>query len=238
LKVITLVLHDLSQQAASEAEARALKDRCEHILEKAIPIEIYRAIRSGCSKRPSHVTNIGTIIRIEFVGLRECVSTMSPSQVMEALSTIFDTFEEVISKYPAVHCVQWTEEAIVSCCGLFDYSTEIRTQAEQAANACLEFRSLKEEINDKCVLDLQFRFSVVQGGPLMGSSLDQTTPNFDLMGDIVKLSEIICREAAPGTIRLNSDVQESLDPFRFVTQRTAKGPKDLMDTIILAEAVE
>jgi PAS domain-containing protein/class 3 adenylate cyclase len=227
VKTFTLVMRDLTQLAASEDEARALKDRCQQILEKAVPKEVF------WSRKPSFVTNVGTVLRVEPVGLRECVSAMSPSQVMEALGTVFDAFAEAIAKYPAVHCVQWTEEAIVACCGVFDFATEIREQADQAARACLEFAAMREEINDKCVLDLQFRCAIVLGGPIVGASLDQVTPNFDLMGDVVRLSEVMCRETEPGTIRINAELQDALDGISFVTQRIPKGPKEVMDTILL-----
>jgi PAS domain S-box-containing protein len=233
VKKFTFILHDLSQQAATEAEARSLRDRCELIMEKSVPIEVYQAMRGTSTKRPSFVTNVGTVLRIEFDGLRDTVSTMSPSQVMDALTGVFEAFDDIIAKYPAVHSIRTNEEAIVACCGLFDYSTEIRDQAEQAASACMEFRDMKEDLNDRLVLDLQYRLSIVQGGPIMGGPLDNTTPNFDLLGEVVKIGEMLCRNTAPGTIRINSELQGALDPVTFATQKTPKGPKDLMDTIVL-----
>jgi hypothetical protein len=72
----------------------------------------------------------------------------------------------------------------------------------------------------------------------MGASLDQTTPNFDLLGDVVKLGQMLCSETAPGTIRINADLQDTLDPITFAITRTPKGPKDFMDTLILVESRE
>jgi PAS domain S-box-containing protein len=233
LEKFTLILRDISKQLASEAEARLLKDRCDLILEKSVPIEVYQAIRRPSATHSSFVTNVGTMIRVDIVGLRECVSAMSPSQVMYSLAGIFNAFDAAIAPYPAIHIVRAHEEGIVACCGVFDYSTTIREQAEQAAAACLAFRDMRDEINDTLVLDLHYRISIVQGGPLMGGPLDCSTPSFDLMGDVVATGEMLCREAEPGTVRINLELQSSLDPIAFVTAGKPKNSKHLLDTIVL-----
>jgi PAS domain S-box-containing protein len=233
LESFTFVLHDLKEQAAKEAEARALRDRCEQILENAIPGPVFRAMRGTAAKRPTFMTNVATIIQIEFIGLRESVSSMSPSSVMDAVATLFAAFEEVIAKFPAVHCVRWSERSILAICGLFDYSTEIKEQAEQAAQAVLEFRAMKDELNDKLILDLQYKFSIVQGGPVMGAMLNSETPSFNLLGALVQLGDMLCREAGPDVIRINSDLASVLNPVTYDMQTTPKGPRDLMDTIVL-----
>jgi PAS domain S-box-containing protein len=229
----TFVLHDLKEQATKEAEARALRDRCEHILENAIPPPVFRALRGTAAKRPTFMTNVATILQIEFIGLRESVGSMSPSSVMDAVATLFGAFEEVIAKYPAVHCVRWSERSLVAVCGLFDYSTEIKEQAEQATQACLEFHAMTDELNDKLILDLQYKFSIVQGGPVMGAMLNSETPSFNLLGTVVELGDKLCREAAPDTIRINSDMAKVLNPVTYDIQTMPKGPRDLLDIIVL-----
>jgi PAS domain S-box-containing protein len=233
VETFTFVLHDLKEAAAKEAEAISVKQRCERLLESALPAPVFRALAATASVRPIFMTNMATIIRGEFVGLRELVSTMSPSQVTDAISAIFEGFEEAIAKYPAVHCIRWSERGLVAVCGLFDHSTDVKEQAEQAARACLDFREMKDEINDRFVLELQYRFSIVQGGPVMGGMFNGETPSFNLLGDIVELGEMLCREAAPGVIRINSDLERVLNPVIYSTGTTPKGPRDLLDVIVL-----
>jgi hypothetical protein len=97
----------------------------------------------------------------------------------------------------------------------------------------MEFRDTRKEMNDSLVLDLQYRFSVVHGGPVMGAQLDSGTPNFDLLGDVAELGGALSREAAPGAIRINSGLQNLLNPVTYDIQTTPKGPKDLLGIIVL-----
>jgi class 3 adenylate cyclase len=179
------------------------------------------------------VARVVTILKVEVLGLRDIVTTMSPSQVMDALGVIFDTFAGVIAKFPTVHGIRWNEEGMVAVAGLLDSSTDLKQQSEESALAAIEFRDMKDDLNDRIVLDLLYRCSLVQGGPVMGAALNNRTPNFDLIGDVVKVSNSLCREAPPGSIVINAAMSEALTPVKFSTQRAVSCPKGKERTITL-----
>ena len=224
LDSFAILLQDMSQETSKEQEYYNRKKRCERVMQKIMPDEVFKVIQGEDPER-LFVSNSATIIWIEIDGLSECVSSVSPSRMMEALGVIYDGWDEICSQYVAIHQIKYNDTRIIACAGLFDFKDQPSEQVEQSIFACGELISRKDELNEKLALDISFRFGIVMGNMLVGRVLSGETPSFDLDGDIVDLAGKICARCLPGDINVNAAIGQVVDKdlFKVTKAKTSKG---------------
>jgi PAS domain S-box-containing protein len=208
----SLLLRDLSKQAAEEQQSHEAKGRCERVIQTLMPMEVY-AVLSSASTAFSSAS--ATVFSVELTGLFEHVTSYSPLQILEAISAVYDLFDEICSFHPCVRRIRYGGNDILACCGLFDYADQPTEQVEHAALTCLEFASHREEISEKLAMELDITAGISFGGPLLGDVLNREAPRFDLSGPIVSEALEIRQEATPGTVRVTASVQGMLKPYMF-----------------------
>lgn len=210
----TLVMRDMIDDIKQEREAKNAKRRSEKILSKIIPPQVYQMIQNH-DDNMLFVSNSATVIFIEIVGLIDTVNSLSPTQVITILTKFYDTFEEIATRYPAVHEIKSYDDQLVACCGLFDFTEQPNVQVEQAVSYCLEINSVLDELNEQLVVSLQFRFGINFGGPLYGDVLDSSTPTFDILGEIIAPAIKMSSEGKTGVVQITESVKSLLDTSKF-----------------------
>ena len=221
LDSFSLLLQDLSQQTSKEQEYYNRKKRCERVMQKIIPPEVYQ----NEDQERLFISNSATIIWIEIDGLSDCVSAVSPLKIMEALGAIYDTLDEIVSRYVAIHVIKYNGTRIIACAGLFDYMDQPMEQVEESIYMCSELNKTREDLNERLALDLGFRCGVVMGNMLLGRVLSGDRPTFDLEGDMLDVAGKICSRCMPGDINVNMAIGQVIDKdcFRVTKAKQSKG---------------
>jgi PAS domain S-box-containing protein len=212
LQSFSLLMRDLSQQATGEAQSKDICLRCERLVQQLMPMDVYAGLNGGTTVFSSASA---TVISIEITGLLENVTTYSPSHLLEAISAVYDLFDDVASRHACVRRIRYGSNEIIACCGLFDFVDQQNDQVEQAALACIEFCSYREEISEKLALEMDIKCGIAFGGPVIGDLLSVESPQFDITGPIVKEAIDIRESAAPGTVHVSASVQGMLAAHRF-----------------------
>ncbi|OHT10250.1 hypothetical protein TRFO_04255 [Tritrichomonas foetus] len=215
-----LVMRDMATEKTQEILAKNEKKRSEKILEKLIPKPVYEMFsRNDPDASTLFVSNSATIIYMQIVGLQDCVNSLSPSQLTNALSKIYETFDEVASKYPAVHAVNGCDDTLIACCGVFDFVDQPKDQAAQAVLFALEFNSFKDELNEQLVVDISYRIGINHGGPLCGNLLSMDTPTFDIIGPMVRTASKLASDGDVSGVLITESVLILLDQNDFHVEK-------------------
>jgi PAS domain S-box-containing protein len=208
----SLLLQDLSREAAGESKRKEVRMRCERIIQTLMPIEVYAGLSSGSSVFSSISA---TVLSVEITGFLDNVVSYAPSQILEAISCVYDLFDEIATVHACVRRVIYGANEILGCCGLFDFMDQPDEQVEAAALTCLEFLSHREEISEKLAIEMDIKCGIAFGGPLIGDVLDKESPRFNLAGPIVDEAIRIRENAPPGAVHVSAGVQGLLKPYMF-----------------------
>jgi class 3 adenylate cyclase len=180
-----------------------------------MPIEVYARLQSGTTAFSSAS---GTIVSLEFTGFIENVTAYSPSQILEAVSALYDLFDGVAASHPGVRRLCHSGHEILGYCGLFDFVDQPNDQIHHAALTCLEFAAHRDEINEKLAIELDIKCGIAFGGPLIGDLLHNKSPKFELTGPIVNEAINIRKDTPQGSVYVSATVQKLLKPDVFNCQ--------------------
>jgi hypothetical protein len=81
------------------------------------------------------------------------VTSFSPSQILEAMSAVYDLLDEIASTHACVRRVVVGAHEILGCGGRFDFADQSEEQAESVALTCLECLSHSEEIDQRLAFE-------------------------------------------------------------------------------------
>jgi PAS domain S-box-containing protein len=234
LTSFSLLLRDVSKQTAGEQKSRAIKTRSEKIIQKLVPLEIYAHLKSANRQNTSFMSNSATVIFVEISGFSECVNSNSPSQILEALATICDAFDESANKYPSVRKLRYGANTILACAGLFDFQDQPADQVEHSVLTCLNFLAHQEDLDERLSLSIEIRCGVAFGGPLIGDMLSPVTPTFQLSGDVVQTAVTICREADPDSLVVNGAAKALLADGLYTSEKVNPGGRKITDAFVIS----
>lgn len=210
-----LSLKDINAQKQEKMAAKNSKKRSEKILQNILPASVFDSMKKNPNKEETstlYVSDAATIITVQIVGLLDCVSWLSPSQLIQVMQKINETFDEIVSKYPIVHLINSQDDIIVACCGLFDYMNQPKDQVQQAVIFALELNSLTDELNEQLAVELKFRIGINHGGPLAGNVLDEKTPKFDLIGkEVLSPAFALATDGEAGVVKVTEYTFNLLD---------------------------
>jgi PAS domain S-box-containing protein len=229
LTSFSLMLRDLSKQTAGEQKSLDIKNRCENIVQRLVPLEVYAHLKSSTHQNTAFMSNSATVIFVEILGFSEGVSSCSPSQMLEALSAICDVFDECANNYPSIRKLRYGANTILACAGLFEFQDQPADQVHHAIMTCLTFLSYQEDLDERLSLSLHIKCGVAFGGPLIGDLLGPNTPTFELSGDLVQAALTICYEADADSLSINSGAKALLGSAHYTTKRVNPAGRTFTD---------
>jgi len=220
LDSFVVLLRDMSQEMDQKRLVHEAKRRTDTILDSIIPPQVLNAIKQE-NASTLFMSETAVVIFIEITGFVEQVHTMSPKQLMSTLSSIYDKFEEITRRWPAVHSLKTNDDLFVCCSGLFDFKDDLVAQSEQSVRFCLELNQSIDDINEQLSLNIGLKFGVNMGGPLVGSVLNPLTPTFDILGGLIGLAVKMQCDGTAGVVQISESIVKHLDKNRFDIE---KGP--------------
>jgi hypothetical protein len=89
-----LLLRGLAKESEGHPRSQIIKNRCQHVPRQLIPLEVHNKITMPRVQSALFMSNSGTMVSIETLGVVDCVNSYSPSQVLDFLGTMYDASDE------------------------------------------------------------------------------------------------------------------------------------------------
>ncbi|OHT17643.1 hypothetical protein TRFO_00918 [Tritrichomonas foetus] len=218
-----LILRDMAALKMQEIAVKNEKKRSEKIMENLIPSNVYHILqRNDPEASTLFVSSGGTVIITQIVGLIDCVNSLSPSQMIDIIGKITNAYEEIASRYPAVHTLTGHDDILIACCGVFDFIDQPKDQITQAVMFAMEFHTMTEELNEQNDIALSFRTGINYGGPISGNILNADTPTFDLFGNMIAIASRFATYGDVGCVQISESVKLLLDPQEYIVEKGKK----------------
>ncbi|OHT04478.1 hypothetical protein TRFO_28041 [Tritrichomonas foetus] len=211
---ILIMLRDLTKIQEQKKLLKNIMKKTEFLLSKLIPNEVLPTILSK-SEPFTFISNQATVIYVELFGMLDYVHSLTPKQLIAVLNAIYDKFEETSKRYPAVHFIKTHDDLFVACAGLFDYQNDIKIQINQVLSFCCSINDEIDEVNDRLSVNIQLRFGINYGGPLIGQLINSSTPTFDLMGRVIQDAIKLQTKGELGEVQITNNVLEFVDMNKF-----------------------
>jgi class 3 adenylate cyclase/PAS domain-containing protein len=230
----SLLLRDLAKQSEGQQRSQMIKMRCEQVLRRLVPVEVHSRMTTAGMQSALFSSDSATVVSIRVLGIADCVTTHSPSRVLEFLATIYDAFDECADQYPSVRKVRCETDTILACSGLFDCQDEPAHQVGHAVFTCLAFLKRRGEISEKLGISVDVRCGIAFGGPLYGALLTMETPTFELIGEPVLQAVSICREADRNALHISEQTNALLSEGLFKVERAKPVGKKNRNAFVVA----
>ena len=209
-----VTIADRTQEIAEKEEVKEAKKRSSKLLRGLLPQEAYNILRKQ-SEDTLFVSDQAIVIFVNINGFSEIVNVLQPSAVMDLLRTIYEKFDDIRRKYPAVERLKTNDELMLCCAGLFNYKDDPEQQALQSVMFSLDLLAEIPQINDAKNVNLGLSIGLNNGGPLCGSVLDLKTPTFDIIGIIIGNAMKMVTECAENVVQVSEGIANYLPHDKY-----------------------
>lgn len=210
---IVFILTNETEEIKKHAEAEAAKAKSEKLLYQILPKDIVVRLNRG-ETDISFTIPSASIFFIDIVKFSLYASTLTPSEIMTNLSTVFATFDSIVAHYPSITKIKLIGDVYMAASGLFE--TEPTTKhAEDAVRCCIQCQKSMEEINMRLNASLEIRIGVNSGGPLIGGVLGSDKPTFDIIGDPINVAARLQSTDVPGNVQISETTKEMIENLDF-----------------------
>lgn len=209
-----VIFRDISSLEKQQKEAEIAKKTSEDLLYQILPRDIVVRLNHG-ETDITFVVPSSTIIFIDIVKFSDYASALTPAQIMENLSLVFASFDNIAAKYELITKIKLIGDVYMAAAGLFDPDTQPSSHAKQIVQFALDALSALEEANTQLNSSLSVRIGVNTGGPLIAGVLGTDKPVFDIIGDPINVASRLQSTGIPNTIQISQKTYEQIATFGF-----------------------
>jgi len=213
-KSFAIILRDETALKKQQDEAKEAKAQSEKLLYQILPRDIVTRIHSG-ENEISFVVPIATVIFIDIVRFSDYASTLTPSKIMENLSTIFASYDSLCTKYPLITKIKLIGDVYMAAGGLFCKDDNPSLHAQQVVHFGLDVLSAFDDINTQLDSSLQVRIGINTDGPLIGGVLGTDKPVFDIIGDPINVASRLQSTGIPNTVQISQGTYDLIQNMNF-----------------------
>jgi PAS domain S-box-containing protein len=209
------ILRNESDLIRQQKELEKAKASSEKLLFQILPRDIVVRLNSG-EKDISFTVPSASIIFIDIVKFSEYTLNLTPQEIMGNLSMIFETYDQLISKYQQLTKIKLIGDVYMAAGGLFaPKDQEAKVHAEEAVKFCIDCLHDLEEINVKLNASLNVRIGINTGGPIIAGVLGTDRPVFDIIGDPINTAARLQSTDIPGRIQISQETKDCINEFDF-----------------------
>ncbi|EAX88091.1 Adenylate and Guanylate cyclase catalytic domain containing protein [Trichomonas vaginalis G3] len=213
---IVFILSNETEEIKQREQAEIAKQKSEKLLYQILPKDIVIRLNRG-EKDISFTIPQATVFFIDIVKFSNYTASLSPSEIMANLSTVFATFDRIVSGYELITKIKLIGDVYMAASGLFITETDEKTNhAEQAVRCCLDIANEMDSINAKLESHLEVRIGVNSGGPLIGGVLGTDKPTFDIIGDTINVAARLQSIDIPGKVQISKETKELIQDLDLV----------------------
>ena len=213
-KSFVVILRDETELLKRRTDAEEAKASSEKLLYSILPRDIVTRLNRGESDISFDVPK-ATIIFVDIVKFSEYSKTLTPSQIMENLSTIFAQFDILCGKYALMTKIKLIGDVYMAAAGLFSPEDQAQNAAAEVINFGLDVLPALDEINGLLESSLTVRIGVNTDGPLIAGVLGKDKPVFDIIGDPINVAARLQSNGIPGTVQISSTTYELIASMHF-----------------------
>jgi class 3 adenylate cyclase len=214
LRSFVLILRDetlLQTQMKEEEEAKA---RSEGLFYSILPRDIVIRLNQGEKDISFSVPSV-SVVFVDIEKFSEFYSHLSPNQIMEALSAIFQKFDSIREKYSLITKIKLIGDIYMAAGGLFNLNDDPAHHAKEVIEFGLECLIAMEEINRNLDSQLKLRIGINTDGPLIAGVLGTDKPIFDIIGDTINVAACLQSTDVPGNIQISKKTYELVSGMDF-----------------------
>ncbi|OHS96697.1 hypothetical protein TRFO_09863 [Tritrichomonas foetus] len=211
-----LILTDETLLLKQQYEAEKAKEESAKLLYNILPRTIVQKIHSG-EKNISFIVDNSSIIFIDICSFSEYSSLLSPQEIMNSLSMIFNAFDRCVDNnhQSEILKIKLIGDVYMAAAGIFTQDKTPQVHAEEIIQFGLEAILALEEVNSKLSSHLQVRVGVNSGGPIIAGVLGTDKPVFDIIGDTINVAARLQSTDIPGNIQISQATYELIEESDF-----------------------
>lgn len=214
IESFVVILRDETLLVENQEEAERAKKQSEDLLFQILPRDIVVRLNQG-EKDISFEIQSASIMFIDIVKFSEYSSSLSPSEIMGTLSSLFGQFDESLAKYPLLTKVKLIGDVYMCAAGLFSTDGPPQTHAEQLVRFGLDALQIVDDTNIRLNINLSIRIGMNSGGPLIAGVLGTDKPVFDIIGDPINIASRLQSTDIPGRIQISQSVYDLINGLDF-----------------------
>jgi adenylate cyclase len=210
----------------TQLDLQSERKKSESLLRILLPEQVINdLIQKG--KHTPEVHNEVSILFCDFVGFTQVTTALSPVELIEELSAIFSTFDEICENNNVTR-IKTIGDAYMAVCGL--HAREVN-HAEKLTETALQFIEFLADRNTRTNLMWQCRIGI-HSGSVIGGIVGKTRFVYDVMGDDVNIAARVESNGIPMRVVITNETRQRLTN-RFSTESIGlimlkgKGEKEL-----------
>jgi class 3 adenylate cyclase len=225
------VFHQDLVIAEQSAEIRREQEETERLLLNILPASVSRRLRQGESPIADSYASV-SVLFADIVGFTPLAAAMRPTEVIEFLSELFVSFDELVEER-GLEKIKTIGDAYMAVGGLPD---PLEGHAVRVVDLGIEMIRAISERRDGPAINLRIG---VHSGPVAGGVIGRRRFAFDVWGDTVNLASRLEQQGVAGRVHI-SEATGSLIRDRFTVQ--PRGPVELrghgaMNTFFVVDAI-
>ncbi|OHT07620.1 Adenylate and Guanylate cyclase catalytic domain containing protein [Tritrichomonas foetus] len=213
-KSFAVIFRDETQLQKQRNAAEEAKAQSEKLLYQILPRDIVSRLNASETDISFSVPS-ASIIFVDIVKFSDYSSTLTPTQIMENLSTIFARFDTLCAKFPLMTKIKLIGDVYMAASGLFTPQEPVANHASQTVQFGLDVIVALEEVNSQLDSSLQVRVGVNTDGPLIAGVLGTDKPLFDIIGDPINVSSRLQSTCIPGTVQISQTTYDAIRDLNF-----------------------
>ncbi|OHT14623.1 Adenylate and Guanylate cyclase catalytic domain containing protein [Tritrichomonas foetus] len=216
-KSFVIIMNDETELITQQKEAEEAKRQSEQLLYQILPRDIVTRLNSG-ETDISFVVPCASVMFIDISKFSDYSATLTPAQIMENLSSVFQAYDNIITKFPLMTKIKLIGDIYMAAANLFTPDEPIASHASQCVQFGLEVLQALEEINSQLNSNLSVRIGINSGGPVIAGVLGSDKPVFDIISDTINIAARLQSTGIPGTVQISEDTYYAIGGMNFVVE--------------------
>jgi adenylate cyclase len=172
--------------------------RADALLLNILPEEIATELKTNGKAVARHFDDV-TVMFTDFKDFTSIAEKLSPAELVEAIDTCFNAFDEIISKY-SMEKIKTIGDSYMAASGLPVSSATHAVDMVSAAQEILSF--MKQYAVDEKLGAFEIRIGI-HSGPVVAGIVGSTKFAYDIWGDTVNIASRMETASEPGKINIS-----------------------------------
>ena len=213
-----LMCKDQTEETKQKLAVQEAKKQSEHLLHQILPKDIITRLNRGDKEITFSVAS-STVIFIDIVQFSNYMATLTASQLMQNLSAVFTSFDEIVATLPLITKIKLIGDVYMAAGGLFHPNHPPKDHAIQMVKFSLKALESIEILNEQLNANLQVRIGINSGGPLIAGVLGTDKPLFDIIGDTINVAARLQSTCIPGLIQVSQNTYDLIVSENFYIEQ-------------------
>ena len=216
-----ILLADMSAEIAQNDAINKSKRQNDEIIKQIIPKNLITSLINNDEEISFSISKV-TVIAIDIDSFTSYAESLSPSNIMENLSKLINTFHKALETFPNLTYIRNMGDCYIAASGIFGKNVDLKISAQQALQFAFQSMSGIEELNININANLQIRIGITTYGPLYAGILSKNKPIFSAFGKPIEIALQLERNASPGHIDMTQSTYDLVNSLPYQIDEKGK----------------